>query len=157
MRLVDTKFGGIARGVGQARIWGRVHAADIVLGGLHLPCSFQIIEVRISPDRVLIHQGRDVDLLFGLDMLKRHQACIDLMQNALIIRDVKVNQLIDVINIRSPSSPNQRFRNLETKFLLKALSLLHQAPISTLPQAQFWIHLLINKHLREVSQALEEH
>jgi DNA damage-inducible protein 1 len=45
MRLVDTKFGGIARGVGQARIWGRVHAADIVLGGLHFPCSFQIIEV----------------------------------------------------------------------------------------------------------------
>jgi len=89
MRLVDTKFGGIARGVGQARIWGRVHAADITLGGLHLPCSFQIIEV--TP--FCLHsncQGRDVDLLFGLDMLKRHQACIDLMQNALIIQGVKV-------------------------------------------------------------------
>ena len=91
MRLVDTKFGGVARGVGQARIWGRVHAADIVLGGLHLPCSFQIIEVRSFLLRECSdHQGRDVDLLFGLDMLKRHQAIIDLMQNCLVIQGVKV-------------------------------------------------------------------
>lgn len=46
--------------------------------------------VRSKPTRGLTVKGRDVDLLFGLDMLKRHQACIDLIQNALIIRDVKV-------------------------------------------------------------------
>jgi len=90
MRLVDTKFGGIARGVGQARIWGRVHAADIVLGGLHLPCSFQIIEVNRPSDTLTDFQGRDMDFILGLDMLKRHQANIDLMQNALIIQGMTI-------------------------------------------------------------------
>lgn len=98
MRLVDTKFGGIARGVGQARIWGRVHAADIVLGDLHLPCSFQIIEVSKSQAPTNPPQGRDVDLLFGLDMLKRHQACIDLKQNCLVIQDRNAPSISYVTN-----------------------------------------------------------
>lgn len=74
MRMVDKRFEGEARGVGTQKIIGRVHAAQLKLGGAFLDVSFSVLEKDDEPQIIL-----------GLDMLKRHQCCIDLKRNALIV------------------------------------------------------------------------
>merc|ERR1719347_1561868 len=73
MRLVDPRWAGIAKGVGTQKIIGRVHMAQIQIEKDYLTSSFSILE------------DQPMDMLLGLDMLKKHQCTLDLKKNVLII------------------------------------------------------------------------
>ena len=73
-RLIDKRFQGLAKGVGTQKIIGRVHQAPIKVAGSLMPCAITVLE-----------KEQNMDFIFGLDMLKRHQCCIDLKQNCLTI------------------------------------------------------------------------
>ena len=66
MHLLDTRFAGMAVGVGSFKILGRVHLGNMLIEdaaggpGHTIQCSFTVLE------------DNKVDLLFGLDNLKRH-------------------------------------------------------------------------------------
>ncbi|CAN1167408.1 Protein DNA-DAMAGE INDUCIBLE 1, partial [Linum perenne] len=71
LRLLDQRYKGIAHGVGQSEILGRIHVAPIKIGTIFYPCSFMVLD---SPN---------MEFLFGLDMLRKHQCIIDLNENVL--------------------------------------------------------------------------
>ncbi|XP_007020374.2 PREDICTED: DNA damage-inducible protein 1 isoform X2 [Theobroma cacao] len=71
LRLLDQRYKGVAHGVGQSEILGRIHVAPIKIGNIFYPCSFLVLD---SPN---------MEFLFGLDMLRKHQCIIDLKENVL--------------------------------------------------------------------------
>jgi len=71
LHLLDERWQGIAKGVGQSRILGRVHQAPVKVGDKHLPCAITVLE------------QDDMEFLFGLDNLRRYQCNIDLQTNTL--------------------------------------------------------------------------
>ena len=81
LHLLDTRFEGVAVGVGTGKILGRVHIAEMTVKGFghgHIfPCTITIMDSE---------QGlgdKNMEFLLGLDMLKRHKCNVDLGRNVL--------------------------------------------------------------------------
>lgn len=72
--LIDTRFEGMAVGVGTGKILGRIHIVSLQIGNSYFPCTVTIME----------KMGQEeMDFLLGLDMLKRHTCQIDLEHGVL--------------------------------------------------------------------------
>ncbi|KAM0990618.1 hypothetical protein FF1_009094 [Malus domestica] len=71
LRLLDQRYKGIAHGVAQSEILGRIHVAPIKIGSIFYPCSFMVLD------------APNMEFLFWLDMLRKHRCIIDLNVNVL--------------------------------------------------------------------------
>ncbi|KAI0566414.1 DNA damage-inducible protein [Gracilaria domingensis] len=95
LRLMDTRFAGTAQGVGTAKIHGRIHMALLTLADEIFEVSFIVMDE--------ISSG--YDMLLGLDMLRKHQACIDLENDCLRIGSAQVPFLAEKDIPRSMRGP----------------------------------------------------
>lgn len=119
MRLVDTRWAGIAKGVGVQRIIGRIHMVQIQIENDYLTTSFSVLE------------QQPMDMLLGLDMLKRHQCSIDLKKNVLRIGTtgtetpfLSERELPDCARLASASEDEmlgQQLREVEERELQRAM------------------------------------
>jgi DNA damage-inducible protein 1 len=75
LRLMDKRYQGMASGVGTARILGKIHMVQMKLGNSYFPISVTVLE------------NASMDILFGLDTLKRYRCCIDLKKGVLRMED----------------------------------------------------------------------
>ena len=76
--LCDTRFSGIAKGVGTGRIIGTVHAAQIK------------IQNKVLMAKITVLENSSIGFIFGLDNMRAHRCTIDLNQNGLIFPDIGV-------------------------------------------------------------------
>lgn len=93
--LVDTRFAGVAVGVGTGKILGRIHIVQLQIGNTFFPCSVTVMDDMTLPTGGPSSVGnsgedapkpKDMDFLLGLDMLKRHLCVMDLEKGCLKFR-----------------------------------------------------------------------
>jgi DNA damage-inducible protein 1 len=72
---MDKRYSGIASGVGQGKILGKVLNAVMKMGNSFFPISVTVLE------------SNSMECLFGLDTLRRYRCTIDLERNVLRLLD----------------------------------------------------------------------
>ena len=77
MKMLDRRQRQILSGVGSSTSIGVIHAAEIEIGGQSFTFKFTVIDTTSSTG---------INLLIGLDNLRRHRANIDLFENRLTFR-----------------------------------------------------------------------
>lgn len=72
--LIDKRFRGVAVGVGKLQIDGKIHSVPIGFPNstVELPTSFTVIDGQM-------------EVLLGLDMMRRHKCVVDLERNVLVM------------------------------------------------------------------------
>ncbi|KAJ8908017.1 hypothetical protein NDN08_008114 [Rhodosorus marinus] len=80
-RLIDKRFQGVAKGVGSAKILGRVHSTVLKIEDQFLQCTFTVLE------------GMSYDIILGLDMLRKHSVVVDVGANRLRIHNSSISFL----------------------------------------------------------------
>lgn len=111
MPLCDDKYAGTAVGVGSTRIVGRINKIDIKIGRVLLRSHLTILE------------NMDLDMLIGMDVLRRYQCEICLKDNELRFRsphsdtDVTIPFLTD----DSPSRARTPFPGRNSRSRLTAI------------------------------------
>ncbi|KAJ3436266.1 aspartyl protease ddi-related [Anaeramoeba flamelloides] len=83
LRLMDTDYRGVAVGVGTAKILGKVHITAMKIGSTFFNTSITILD------------QNGIEFIFGLDMIKRHQAMINMKTNRLEIANESIKFLSD--------------------------------------------------------------
>jgi DNA damage-inducible protein 1 len=78
LRFLDTRMASTARGVGESKILGKIHSALLKIGN-------QFIDVAIS-----VIEQNTLEFIFGLDMMRKHRAIIDLRKDVLVLGEENI-------------------------------------------------------------------
>lgn len=79
VELIDRKYEGKAKGIGEKKIIGRIWLVDVLVGVHSIPCAFTVLE------------DFHIDVIFGVDMLRTHNCNIDFHKRCLMIAGCEVS------------------------------------------------------------------